>query len=151
LPRDANGLYFVLSSSNINETSGFCTQYCGFHTHAALGGVDIKYAFVGNPDRCPSACEVQTTGPNSPGPGVGGGDGMVFQIAFQQNEMLTDPDLNAWFDSAGRENSAKCAGQLGPTQSCGLGCKFNVVLGGNDWLLPENWINANGGSCGLHL
>jgi hypothetical protein len=151
LPRNANGLYFVLTSSGINETSGFCTQYCGFHTHATLGGVDIKYAFVGNPDRCPSACEVQATGPNSPAPGTGGADGMVFQIAFQQNEMLTDPDLNAWFDSGGRENSGKCSGQLGPTQSCGTACKFNVVLGGNDWLLPENWINANGGSCGLHL
>jgi hypothetical protein len=151
LPKDANAMYFVLTSSNINETSGFCTQYCGFHTHAVLGGVDIKYAFVGNPDRCPSGCEVQTMGPNSPSPGVGGPDGMVFQIAFQQNEMLTDPDLNAWFDSSGLENSGKCAGKLGATQSCGTGCKFNVVLGGNDWLLPENWINANGGSCGLHL
>src|SRR5262245_41977302 len=27
LPRNANGVYMVLSSSNINETSGFCTQY----------------------------------------------------------------------------------------------------------------------------
>ncbi len=44
LPRDSNGVYFVLSSSNINETSGFCTQYCGFHTRATLGGVDIKYS-----------------------------------------------------------------------------------------------------------
>ena len=105
LPRNANGIYFVLTSSGISETSGFCTQYCGFHTHATLGGVDIKYAFVGNPDRCPSGCEVQTTGPNSPAPGVGGADGMVFQIAFQQNETLSDPDLNAWFDSLGRENS----------------------------------------------
>jgi hypothetical protein len=43
LPRDVNGVYFVLSSSNINETSGFCTQYCGFHTHATLSGSDIKY------------------------------------------------------------------------------------------------------------
>src|SRR6185312_9409858 len=48
LPRNSGGVYMVLSSSNINETSGFCTQYCGFHTHATLGGVDIKYAFVGN-------------------------------------------------------------------------------------------------------
>src|SRR5215831_15194722 len=44
LPRDGNGVYMVLTSSNINETSGFCTQYCGFHTHATLGGTDIKYS-----------------------------------------------------------------------------------------------------------
>src|SRR5690348_9806074 len=58
LPKDANGVYFVLTSSNINETSGFCTQYCGFHTHATISSSDIKYAFVGNPDRCPSGCEI---------------------------------------------------------------------------------------------
>jgi hypothetical protein len=77
LPRDSNGVYFVLTSSGVNETSGFCTQYCGWHTHATLGGVDIKYSFVGNPDRCPSGCEIQTTGPNSPATGVGGADGMA--------------------------------------------------------------------------
>jgi hypothetical protein len=153
LPRNANGLYFVLTSSGVNETSGFCTQYCGWHTHATLGGVDIKYSFVGNPDRCPSACELQTTGPNSPAPGVGGADGIVNQIAFQQNEMLTDPDLNAWFDSSGTENSGKCFGKLGATQSCSplSTCKFNVTFCSHNWLLQENWINANGGSCGLHL
>ena len=103
LPRDANGVYFVLSSSNINETSGFCTQYCGFHTHATLGGVDIKYAFVGNPDRCPSGCEIQRTGPNSPAAGVGGADGLINVFSHEQFEAITDPDLNAWFDASGQE------------------------------------------------
>jgi hypothetical protein len=48
LPSDPNGVYFVLTSPEVNETSGFCTQYCGWHTHGTLNGVDIKYAFVGN-------------------------------------------------------------------------------------------------------
>ena len=77
LPTDAGGVYFVLSSSNINETSGFCTQYCGFHTHATLNGADIKYAFVGNPDRCPSGCEAQLPGPNIPAAGTDGVDGIT--------------------------------------------------------------------------
>ncbi len=71
LPRDGNGVYMVLTSSNINETSGFCTQYCGFHTHATLGGVDIKYAFVGNPDRCPSRLRNPDDRPQQPGYGRG--------------------------------------------------------------------------------
>ena len=73
LPTDANGVYFfVFSSSNINETSGFCTRYCGFHTRATLNGTDIKYAFIGNVDHCPSGCEAQTTGSQQPshGPSV---------------------------------------------------------------------------------
>src|SRR5437660_7313646 len=56
LPKDANGVYFVLTSADVNETSGFCTQYCGWHTHGTIASSDIKFAFFGNPDRCPSAC-----------------------------------------------------------------------------------------------
>src|SRR5215467_13115814 len=61
LPADAGAVYAVLTSSDINETSGFCRTYCGFHTRATLNGVDIKYAFIGNVDKCPSGCEIQST------------------------------------------------------------------------------------------
>ena len=117
----------VLSSSNINETSGFCTQYCGFHTHATLGGVDIKYAFVGNPDRCPSGCEIQTTGPNSPAASVGGADGLINVISHEQFEAITDPDLNAWFDASGQEDSDKCNFNFGTTSTCNV---YRHLLGG---------------------
>ena len=61
LQTDPKGVYFVLTSADVNESSGFCTQYCGWHTHANINGADIKYAFVGNPDRCPSSCSAQTS------------------------------------------------------------------------------------------
>ena len=118
LPRDANGVYFVISSSNINETSGFCTQYCGFHTRATLGGTDIKYAFVGNVDRCPSGCEAQTTGPNSPVTGQGGIDGMANVLSHELEEAISDPDLNAWFDASGQENADKCNFNFGAVSTC---------------------------------
>jgi hypothetical protein len=160
LPTDPNGIYFVISSSNIAESSGFCTTYCGFHTHATLHGADIKYAFVGNPDRCRSACEVQATGPNSPSVGNGGADGIVFQLAGRQFDTIADPDLNAWFDGSNQEPVEKCTGMLGPLITCsaGSGCtnagitggaKHNVCFGGMCWLLPEVWENANGGRCTL--
>lgn len=162
LPRDANGVYFVLSSSNINETSGFCTQYCGFHTRATLGGVDIKYAFIGNVDRCPSGCEAQTTGPNSPVAGQGGIDGMANVISHELEEAISDPDLNAWFDSSGQENADKCNFNFGAVSTCvtgGIctpaaitaGAKFNQTFGGNNWTLQQNWRNSGGGACAQHL
>jgi hypothetical protein len=162
LPRDANGVYFVLSSSNINETSGFCTQYCGFHTHASLGGADIKYAFVGNPDRCPSGCEIQRTGPNSPAANVGGADGLINVLSHEQFEAITDPDLNAWFDTSGNEDSDKCNFNFGTTSTCtstsicsaagkSAAAKFNVSFGSNDWMIQQQWENAAGGKCVLHL
>jgi Phosphate-induced protein 1 conserved region len=162
LPTDANGVYFVLTSSNINETSGFCTQYCGFHTHATLNGADIKYAFVGNPDRCPSGCEIQTTGPNSPSTGVGGADGLINVLSHEQFEAITDPDLNAWFDASGNEDSDKCNFNFGTTSTCnanGLcssagtsaGAKYNQTFGSNNWMIQQQWENAAGGKCVQHL
>lgn len=162
LPRNGSGVYMVLSSSNINETSGFCTQYCGFHTHASMGGVDIKYAFVGNPDRCPSGCEIQRTGPNSPATNVGGADGLINVMAHEQFEAITDPDLNAWFDSSGEEDSDKCNFNFGATSTCtstsvcsaagkSAAAKFNVAFGSHDWMIQQQWENAAGGKCVLHL
>jgi hypothetical protein len=162
LPRDGNGVYMVLSSSNINETSGFCTQYCGFHTRATLGGVDIKYAFVGNPDRCPNGCEAQFTGPNSPAPNVGGADGLINVLSHEQFEAITDPDLNAWFDASGEEDSDKCNFNFGAVTQCnanGLcsaggtsgGAFYNQTFGNNNWLLQQQWENAAGGACVQHL
>jgi hypothetical protein len=163
LPTNTNGVYFVISSSNINETSGFCQSYCSFHTHAILNGVDIKYVFVGNPDRCPSGCEFQTTGPNSPSTGSGGADGIVYSLASKQFDSITDPDFSAWFDSSGNEAGDKClfkftaplgtctAGSSCSAAADSFGSKYNVCFGGLCWLLPELWENANGGKCVLHL
>ncbi len=143
-PTDTNGIYFVLTSADVNESSGFCTQYCGWHTHATINGRDIKYAFIGNPDRCPSACEAQTTGPN----GNAGADGMASIIAHELEEAVTDPDLNAWYDSRGEENADKCAWTFGTTYTAN-GAMANMKLGSRDFLIQQNWINRNGGSCGL--
>jgi phosphate-induced protein 1 len=162
LPTDANGVYFVLTSSNINETSGFCTRYCGFHTRATLNGADIKYSFVGNVDRCPSGCEIQATGPNSPAANVGGIDGMANVISHELEEAISDPDLNAWFDSSGQENADKCNFNFGATSTCnanGLctaagtaaGARYNQTFGNNDWMLQQNWRNSAGGACAQHL
>jgi len=145
LPLDTSGVYFVLTSADVNETSGFCTQYCGWHTDGTIKGADIKYAFVGNPDRCPSACEAQGLGPN----GNAGADGMASIIAHELSEAVTDPDLNAWFDRQGNENADKCAWTFGSTYAAANGAAANVNLGGQNYLLQQNWVNANGGYCAL--
>jgi phosphate-induced protein 1 len=143
LPSDSSGVYFVLTSADVNESSGFCTQYCGWHTHATIGGTDIKYAFIGNPDRCPSACAAQTTGPN----GNAGADGMASIIAHELEEAATDEDLNAWYDSRGEENADKCAWTFGTESTAGNGANYNMTFGGRNWLIQQNWVNASGGFC----
>jgi hypothetical protein len=161
LPTDPNGVYVIITSSDVSER-GFCTSFCGFHTRQTLNGVDIKWAFVGNVDRCPSGCEAQTTGPNSPATGVGGADGIVNVLTHESEEAITDPDLNAWFDSSGQEDADKCNFNFGPVTTCtvALGCtsaaasagsKFNQSFGGHAWLMQQEWENASGGFCAQHL
>jgi len=147
LPNDGNGVYFVLTSSDVNETSGFCTQYCGWHSHASVLGKDIKYAFIGNPDRCPGACSAQTSSPN----GNPGADAMASIISHELSETVTDPDLNAWYDSQGAEDGDKCAWTFGAVYPAGGGGYANVRLNSRDFLLQELWVNASGGYCGLSV
>jgi hypothetical protein len=144
-PTDTNGVYFVLTSSDVNETSGFCTQYCGWHSHATINGRDIKYAFVGNADRCPTACESQTTSPNN----NSGADAMASIIAHEQEEAISDPDVNAWYDRRGNENADKCAWTYGTTSTASNGSKYNIVVGGLPFLIQRNWVNASGGYCAM--
>jgi phosphate-induced protein 1 len=143
LPKDTNGIYFVLTSADVNASSGFCTQYCGWHTHGTIGGSDIKYAFVGNPDRCPASCAAQTTSPN----GNAGADGMASIISHEAEEATTDPDLNAWYDRKGAENADKCAWTFGATYGAAGGGLANMKLGTRDFYIQQNWVNASGGFC----
>jgi len=144
LPKDPYGIYLVLTSADVTATSGFCTQYCGWHTHTTSGTTHIKYAFVGDPTRCPSACQAQTPGPN----GSTGADGMASIIAHEVEEAASDPELNAWYDTRGYENADKCAWTFGTTYPSG-GAQANMNLGGKDFLIQRNWVNANGGYCAL--
>ena len=135
----------MLTSQDVNESSGFCTQYCGWHHDGNIGGSDIKYSFVGNPARCPSACEYQTNGPNS----NGGADGMASIIAHELEEAFTDPDGTAWWDVRGYENADKCAWTFGTMSTAPNGTKYNVTLGARKYLNQRNWVNVNGGYCSM--
>ncbi len=145
LPANPNGVYFVLTSADVAETSGFCSYYCGWHTYGTIAGSNIKYAFVGNPDRCPSACEAQSTGPN----GNAGADGMASIIAHELEEATTDPNLNAWYDWRGYENADKCAWTYGTVSKASNGAYYNVTWGGLNYLIQQNWVNSSSGYCAM--
>jgi hypothetical protein len=145
LPKDTNGVYFVLTSADVFETSGFLTQYCGWHSNGAIGGADIKYSFVGDPGRNMAACSAQTTSPNA----NANADAMSSVIAHELEETVSDPDLNAWYDSRGAENADKCAWTFGTAYRTANGSLANMKLGTRDFFIQRNWVNANGGLCAL--
>lgn len=144
LGADSNGIYFVLTSADVSK-SGFLTSYCGWHTYATMSNTSIKYSFVGNPGTN-TACLAQTTSPNGD-PGV---DGMISVIAHELEEAVTDPQLNAWYDSRGYENADKCAWTFGTTSTASNGSKYNMTLGTMQYLIQRNWVNASGGYCALN-
>jgi hypothetical protein len=155
LPTDPDGIYFVLTSADVSESSagGFCTPgtgQCGYHYDFDLFDAQhtlIKYAFVGNPDRCPNVCE-QELSPTTPN-GNPGADGMASVIAHELNETVTDPLLNAWFDSAGQEVGDKCAWNFGTTFTTPNGATANLTLGSSNYLVQQNWVNSGTGYCGM--
>jgi hypothetical protein len=151
LPLDGKGVYFVLTSSDVAK-SGFCTQYCGWHTYATVQGIPIQYSFVGNANRCLNACAAQTISPN----GNAGVDGMVSVIAHELEEATTDPQLNAWYDSSGAENADKCAWTFGGSQTpMSTGAYYNMTLptalgGTKNYLIQRN-LSASDNACYVSL
>src|SRR5579863_1459318 len=144
LAQDPNGVYFVLTAPGVGEYSGFLSSYCGWHTAATYNGGWIKYAFVGDANGV-SAC----TGPiNGPTADVGAG-AMASVIAHELEESTTDPLINAWYSGNYQENADKCAWTFGATYTAANGATANMNLGGHDYMIQQNWVNAQGGVCAL--
>ena len=180
LPADASGVYFVYTSSDVAEAAddplvdgSFCgdvgppdRRYCGWHDSAILDGINIKFAFVGNAERCPSTCippEIEAASPNMD-PGA---DAMASAFAVELGKTVTDPDGStnpAWRNAAQlpshllSENGDLCAGKFGATFDSPAGSegKANMHLGGagpnaRDYLIQQNFVNQLGGSCALAI
>jgi hypothetical protein len=147
---DPTGVYFVLTSSDVTETSGFCTQYCGWHTAGSSTVGHLRYSFVGNAARCISACAAQSVGPN----GNAGVDGMISVISHELEETTTDADpRSGWTDSSGAENGDKCAWTFGQNQTLlPNGAYSNVQLGSKNYLIQRNLKQIDtGDTCNMSL
>lgn len=145
LPYSLDAVYFVLTSSDVSEQSGFCSKYCGWHTSANTSFGRVRYSFVGNANRCLSSCAAQTAGPN----GNAGVDGMISVVAHELEEAVTDPDPSSgWVDSRGAENADKCAWTFGTTTLGTNGAYYNMSFGGRNWLIQRNLVqNTSGDVC----
>jgi hypothetical protein len=146
LPLDANGIYLVLTAGDVS-VSGFGSSFCGYHSVRTVNSMNVHYAFIGNPapahlDNC---AQQATNSPNN-NPGA---DGMLSTIAHELSETVTDPNLDAWYDSGGNEVADKCSWNFGTTYTVSNGSLANMNLSGNNYLIQQNWVNAAGGSCGL--
>ena len=54
LALDPSGIYLVMASPEIAESSGFGTSYCGWHGRTEWRTADVRFAFIGWPARAPN-------------------------------------------------------------------------------------------------
>jgi len=146
LPADSNGLYFVLTSPDV-AVSGFGTSFCGYHSYStnASTSVTYKYSFVGDPQNYLGGCSGQSASSPNGNPRA---DAMLSVVAHELVEAVSDPLLNAWFDSAGNENADKCAWSFAPSQTATNGSLYNIIVGGAQFYIQQNW-NAATQSCAI--
>jgi hypothetical protein len=143
LPFDPSGIYVVLASADVSSSStGFCTPTALPHHGTGIAlGTQFRYAFLGNPNRCPSVAAPQffSGGVQLPTPNQNlAADAMASTLAQLLSRVITNPTGGAWFDRYGLENAAKCVGQFGPTYSTPNGARANLKLGQYDYLIQQN-------------
>lgn len=149
LTYDANTVYAIFSSGTVNLGGGFGSQYCAYHTHATVtvNGAAKTVYFAAMPYNAayPSSC---TSGLGSPNNDPGA-DAEVNTLVHEIEETTTDAMGNAWYDNRGYENADKCAWTWGTQQTAANGAKYNVTVGGKNFLVQQNWVNAGSGGCAL--
>jgi hypothetical protein len=112
---DSGGIYFVLTSSDV-AVEGDKT-YCGWHNAQTMNvrflnnydvTLNVKYGLIRSAKR--GGCsQFGSPAHHSATPNKDYvADSEVSVISHEMVEAMTDPDLNAWFDSNGSENSDKC-------------------------------------------
>jgi hypothetical protein len=131
LPNDTNGIYIGLTYKDV-DYSGMCTQYCGYHSPSSsiVNGETIKYAFVGDPGRCPDNCSYEALYGSKASPNDDiDADGSINIMWHESSESLSDPLVNAWYSASGYESMDLCAW---------LSLNYKVDKNGNYYTILNN-------------
>lgn len=115
-------------------------SFCGYHSAFAFGSSVVIYAnepYNAVPNHCRSG---------NPRPNANAADPTISTVSHEQIESITDPLLNAWFDTpAGNEVADLCAGNFGPALGGSGGSVYDQVIGFGHYFLQEEWSNEDSG------
>lgn len=106
-------------------------NYCAFHGSGTINGISITYGFffsLANDSGCTannSSISLSTTTQS-----------VINVTAHEFVEMITDPNLNAWYDARGYEIGDKCAWKFKGTET------LTGVTPNPTFLLQGEWSNA---------
>ncbi len=155
LPEDLEHEYFLLTppgvESCLSSNGKSCSDgtahpvYCAYHGYIqSAGGVIV---FANNPYLAGLSCDLGEEFPNgNPSDAtIAGG------LAHEHSESVTDPELNAWFDSKEQEVADKCrtfklATEFGePLGKAPDGANYNQVIDGDLYWYQQEWSNEGKG------
>jgi len=141
-------MFFVFTSTNegscFDSGSSSCafTQYCAYHSfYSDNNNQPIIYANMPYTGTNLSACGVSSS-PNNDFDA----DSTINVTSHEHMEAVTDPQLNAWYDSQGNEIGDKCAWNFGVLTLDNNAA--NVQWNSHFYLVQQEWSNAISG-CAL--
>ena len=143
-----NKMYFVYTSTGegscFDSTSSSCayTAYCAYHSFFVNGTTPVIYANMPYAD--PNFCYAPGNGQTSPNNDIPA-DAAANVSSHELTEAITDPELNAWFDSTGAEIGDICAWDFGLVLPWDGG-KANEMWNGRFYTLQTEWDN-NAAAC----
>jgi hypothetical protein len=150
-PENGSTQYFLFTPKNVGSCGfGDCAyqDFCAYHdSFSTGGGNEIIWAdqpWTANwPSAGSSVCDEHQY-PNS-----SDADPTINVMSHENNEAITDPNLDAWYDAAGYENGDKCAWTFGSLSGTS-GHFYNQTINGHHYLLQEEYNNA-GHNCVQNL
>jgi hypothetical protein len=132
---------YIVATPHLHNDAEFGVEYCAWHSTVNSGSNVIAYTDL---PYIPDA-KAGTCGQNFVNPGASGFlDGVSIVAGHEVAEAITDPHLDAWYDSSGSEIGDKCA-----WISSGPGAATDITLGGVQYAVQSLWSNANNG-CVTH-
>jgi len=133
---DANADY-IIATPHLHNDAAFGAEYCAWHSDIIDSGRDIAYTDLPYiPDAQAGSC-----GQNFVNSGAAGNlDGVTIVGGHEYAEAVTDPHLDAWYDSSGAENGDKCAWNAAGPDHAG-----NLALSTGTFAVQSLWSNANSG------
>ena len=121
-PNPTPNAYYPVYIDNPRGHAG----YCAWHSTGTINGTRVQFGFFFKLDG-DAGCN-----PDSPTSQSEGLAALGNVSGHELSEMLTDPQLNAWYDSKGAENSDKCAWTFGSQL---------IRLNHTSWKIQGNWSN----------